>query len=71
MKITHEQKVDFWEQLVVSADAASVLEKKTDIELADLLIDHVWADKSLVSAASALIEEVISRLRNANKETTE
>jgi hypothetical protein len=66
--VTQEQKVALWKDLIASCNIANELEGKTNSELADLLLNHVWADKNIVSAQSALIEEVIQRLR---KEKTE
>ncbi len=62
-----EQKAALWKELVTSCDAANALEKKTDVELADLLLNHVWGDKNILSTQSALIEEVIERLHKRNK----
>lgn len=52
-------------QLVLQADAAEELEKKTNAELAELLFQTVWTGVPILSAHSALLEVVIDRLREA------
>lgn len=52
----------FWKGLATTADASTVLEKMTDREIAVLLRDYVWAEMSMLSVESTLLEAAIDRL---------
>jgi hypothetical protein len=57
--MTNEQgeRLLFWLQTTIR------LEGMSDVELGDLLTDHVWATLPLGSPQSDLIAEVIARLK--------
>lgn len=57
--MTNEQA----ERLLAWLQTTQRLAAKTDDELADLLVDHVWANLPLGSPQSDLVAEVIHRLK--------
>jgi hypothetical protein len=63
MKYTQSQRLQqFFDKLMQSKDRQTELKKMTNERLVDLLIEKVWADYSILSFESDLIDEVINRL---------
>ena len=58
-----EQKAEVFAQLMVSVDAENALEKMSNDEIADLLLNHVWGEVNIFSPKSALLSVVVERLR--------
>ena len=60
------RRADVWEQLLVCADVGAALEGKTDAEIGELLIEHVWGVTEvagdMLDPRSTLIEEAAERL---------
>lgn len=62
MNMTPEQLHNA-EKILLMVDTMAELERKTNVELADLLIDYVWADIPVTSPVSALLSEIADRLK--------
>lgn len=58
-------KIDVVADLFTVAAAYEGLAQKSDVEIAQLLEDHVWAETSMLSPVSALLEQAIERLRRS------
>lgn len=54
--------INFWRHV----DAVRKLYAKTDVEIANLLQEHVWAHEDILEARSELIANAIERLHRAN-----
>jgi len=50
------------ERLLAHLKNSLAMNKKTDKEIADLLIEHVWADFDIDSIQSAIVNAAIERL---------
>ena len=61
MTMTEAQVQRLWQWL----QSTGVLEGLSNAELADLLVETVWAELPVCSPQSDLISEVIERLRRA------
>lgn len=55
--------IELWEAMCKSNDVEKELATTSNDELADLLMNHVWAQMDMFSPASTLVEVVIERLR--------
>lgn len=53
-------------KLVRMMDTMLEMSGKSNEQLADLLIEHIWAEFPITSPVSALLSEVASRLRGEN-----
>jgi len=53
------------ERLLDSARIDGELRKKSDVEIADLLLQEVWAEEDVTTKRCALIEHAIDRLHRA------
>jgi hypothetical protein len=62
MNLTPEQLHNA-EKLLLMFDTMDALSGKTNAELADLLIEHVWAEIPITSPVSALLSEIADRLK--------
>lgn len=49
-------------RLLDAVDTAEALKAKSNAEIGRLLLDHVWAEMDLNSAAELVMSEAISRL---------
>lgn len=64
-KVTYTQSQrlqQFFDKLMLSKERQTALKKMTNERLVDLLIEKVWANYSILSFESDLIDEVINRL---------
>jgi hypothetical protein len=52
-----------WREILRSAHAEKKLKTKTNREIADLLLHHVWAIMDITDPVSMLIGEAIERLK--------
>jgi hypothetical protein len=59
-----ERRAEVAEALFECFDAEKALEAKTNAELADLLVEHVWGNLNMFGSHSILIGEAIERLRD-------
>jgi hypothetical protein len=51
--------------LFTCAVASAELATKTDAEIAKLLLDHVWANMSMLSVESELVSQAVERLERS------
>lgn len=51
-------------KLLESIRQISLIEKKSNLQIVDLLIEHLWGDYEIDSIQSALLEVTIERLRH-------
>ncbi len=58
----HGRRMAVAEHLLTSAEVMEVLSEKTDVELAELIKEHLWADVDVFSPEDCLLTEVVERL---------
>jgi hypothetical protein len=52
--------------LMASIETSVAMDAKSDAEIAELVFEHLWKPTDLTSPQSALLEQVIERLKRAN-----
>lgn len=62
-RVFTEEQLHNMEMLMCMFDTMLELEQKSNQELADLLIEHVWAELPVTSPVSMLLSEITERLR--------
>jgi len=65
---SREKKEELVEQIFKMVDAEEALKAKTNTEVADLLVEHVWGELNMFGSHSILIGEAIERLRKDKDE---
>jgi hypothetical protein len=72
MTLTDDEKDLITEEFVTALfneiAIEGALKKKSNAEIADLVLNHLWADTVVGSPQSALLNEVTERLRGENRE---
>ncbi len=63
--MSDDRKTEVIKGLFATAFASEELAKKTDAEIAKLLLDHVWAEMSMLSVESSLLSTAIERLERS------
>lgn len=54
-----------WDRLLKAVETEGKLDTKTDEEIAQIAIDHLWAHEDTNSPQAALLSNMIDRLRRA------
>jgi len=66
-----KKATELYDAIVSAMRCQQKLREKSNAELADLLINHVWSEEELFTAKSELIDEIANRLRTLPDQESE